>query len=124
MILEDLYSIKDLKEEENNTISANIDINDKHIIFKGHFPNRPVMPGVCLTNMITDVISAYVKEAQFLQSADFIKFINLVIPSETYSVKVLVKLLSGNDSLAAEASIVSGNTTFLKLKGNFARKAV
>lgn len=120
MLLDDLYSINIPEKLENNTLIAKIDLNKEHAIFEGHFPGQPVLPGVCLTNAITDVVSIFFNQQYYLSSADFIKFINLVIPDQTPSVNTELKILSQEtDSIKIEAHVFYENTSFLKLKGNF-----
>lgn len=120
MLLDDLYRINIPEKRENNTFHTKIDLNKEHSIFLGHFPGQPVLPGVCLTNAITDIVSISLNRKYYLSSADFIKFINLVVPEQTPSVNAELKILSEeNNTVRAEAHVFFENTSFLKLKGNF-----
>jgi 3-hydroxyacyl-[acyl-carrier-protein] dehydratase len=121
MLLNKLYLINDLQFDENNTITANIHINKEHMIFKGHFPGQPVLPGVCLTNIITDVISASKEEKYFLKSADYIKFINVVDPSIHSDLIAKIKLDEKDGILKAEGSVFFESTVFLKIKASFSK---
>lgn len=123
MLLGDLYTINNLQILENSSLLAKIGINGKHPILKGHFPGHPVMPGVCLTNMVTETLSAFLKQEYFLSSADYIKFIQLVIPEKTTELSASLRILEQASGLIRiEASLSDENTTFLKLKGNFSPK--
>lgn len=114
MLLGTLYTINSLESKENNTVLAKIEINKDHEIFEGHFPNHPVMPGVCLTNIITDTLSSFLTTDYYLFTADFIKFIQLVLPEKTNTVLATLKILSQEeDIIKAEATISDENTTYL-----------
>ena len=120
MLVDKLYTIKDLHTPENNTILATILINKEHEVFLGHFPGRPIMPGVCLTNMITDVISLSKHHQYFLKSANFIKFLTIVQPETTPIVSIKISISEEvESSLKADALVFSENTTFLKFQGYF-----
>jgi 3-hydroxyacyl-[acyl-carrier-protein] dehydratase len=119
MLLNKLYVINDLQFIENNIITAKIHINKEHEIFKGHFPNQPVVPGVCLTNIVTDVISQSRGKSHFLKSADYIKFINIVEPSVHSDLFARIKLEETDGLLKAEGSFFSENTVFFKIKARF-----
>ncbi len=123
MLLDDLYSVNIVATEKKDDIQAKVDINPSHNIFKGHFPDRPVMPGVCLTNMLTDTISVREQKDYYLASADYIKFINVVLPDQVQSVNIQLKITSSEATkIWAEGSILSGTTTYLKFKGCFHTK--
>jgi len=120
MLLNNIYSIKKCELDENNIILAEIAFNSNSSIYEGHFPFNPITPGVCLINCITDVLSAYTKEAYYLKHADYIKFINLVKPIEFPEVSVSVRIISTiESSILAEGTIFHENHIFLKLKGLF-----
>lgn len=52
MLLQDFYTLEQLTETGANKHEATIDINPAHEVFKGHFPDNPVMPGVCMMQII------------------------------------------------------------------------
>ena len=54
MLIKDLYKVNDLVTDKDRTI-AQISIDRDHTIFKGHFPGNPVMPGVCMIQIIKEL---------------------------------------------------------------------
>ena len=51
MLLNDFFTIND-KVSSATEIWAELFINADHKIFEGHFPNQPVVPGVCMMHML------------------------------------------------------------------------
>jgi 3-hydroxyacyl-[acyl-carrier-protein] dehydratase len=51
LFLNKLYSIE---EQEKDTIK--IKLNPEHEIFTGHFPDNPILPGVCVVQMIKEIL--------------------------------------------------------------------
>ena len=82
MLLDGLYRIIDLKVVEHTAL-AKIIINKDHDIFKGHFPDNPVMPGVCMMQIIKEITEKIVDKKLFMQSASNIKFLALINPYNT-----------------------------------------
>ncbi|MBS1934927.1 MAG: hydroxymyristoyl-ACP dehydratase, partial [Bacteroidetes bacterium] len=41
---------------ENISVKAVLELNPAHDIFKGHFPETPVVPGVCMLQMLKEVM--------------------------------------------------------------------
>jgi 3-hydroxyacyl-[acyl-carrier-protein] dehydratase len=120
MLQNTLYHIESIRKIENNTLVSIININVKDEIFKGHFPGQPILPGVCLTNMITDIVSQSKNETYYLKSADSIKFINLVKPSQFPNLTINLHIGSETAStIKAEAVISFETAVFLKFKGSF-----
>lgn len=120
MLLNNLYVINNLQYAEKDIIMAEININEQDAIFKGHFPGKPIMPGVCLINMLTDVLSESKKNRYSLESADFVKFITPLQPFITNKLTIrIVTRLETENRIKAEASIFFENVIFLKFKGCF-----
>jgi len=59
-----------------------VSLNSSHRIFNGHFPGNPVVPGVCQVQMVREVAEAALGSKCRLVSADNIKFLSMIVPSE------------------------------------------
>jgi len=60
MLIKNLYKIESF-HYKNQQLKAEIFINKEHEIFKGHFPNNPVMPGVCMIQIIKELTEKEIK---------------------------------------------------------------
>jgi len=54
-LLNDFYKIIDTKAT-NGDIRFKVKMNGGHTIYKAHFPNNAVTPGVCLVQMTTELL--------------------------------------------------------------------
>ena len=52
MLIPHFYSVKEFNFTDNQ-LKAIIELNPAHDVFKGHFPNNPVTPGVCMLQVDT-----------------------------------------------------------------------
>jgi 3-hydroxyacyl-[acyl-carrier-protein] dehydratase len=82
MLLDDLYSVQNFKVVDENSIQLTIELEKNHTIFKGHFPNFPVTPGVAMLQIIKNGLENHLSQSLQLQSSSQIKFLNLVNPNE------------------------------------------
>lgn len=81
MILENFYHIESKTKRENHSeFSLNIKINKDHDIFKGHFPNNPVMPGVCMMQIIKEITEKIIDCKLFMEKCTNVKFMALINP--------------------------------------------
>jgi len=120
MLLGNFFEISSLNNVDNKSIEASIKINKDHDIFKGHFPDFPIVPGVCLIQIVKEIIENIQETSLTLIKGDNIKFLNSINPniSETVNVKISNNILE-NNTLKSDVQIYSGETIFLKLKGVF-----
>ncbi|HRN57643.1 MAG TPA: 3-hydroxyacyl-ACP dehydratase [Agriterribacter sp.] len=82
MILkDDFYTVIQLTEE-GNTARAVLELNPEHPVFEGHFPGQPVVPGVCMVQMIKEILETVTAKNLVLQQADHIKFLSVINPKE------------------------------------------
>lgn len=68
-----------INEIKNNTteIVASISIVPNHEILKGHFPGEPIVPGVCMLQMLKEILEEALQLKIVLHSASFMKFMNM-----------------------------------------------
>lgn len=80
MNLDTLYTIQARKLVDENTLSVTLQLNEAHEVFKGHFPDHPVLPGVAMLQIVKEIAEEHCNATLFLQSANRVKFLNLVNP--------------------------------------------
>ena len=81
MVLENFYEITSKEANEDNSFfNIQIEVNSLHPIFKGHFPDNPVMPGVCMLQIIKEITEEIVDSKLFMQKCVNVKFLALINP--------------------------------------------
>ena len=76
----DTFLLNDFYTSENQTllsdgkISATILFNANHPIFKGHFEQMPVVPGVCQTQLIKEILQEEIKKNLILSKGPFTNY--------------------------------------------------
>ena len=95
-------------------------LNENHPVFKGHFPEKPVVPGVFVIQMITEILSDHLQKELIIKEISNVKFLNLVDPLKIRKLAVQIGIKSpGNSYCVVEAVISDENTTVLKFKGRY-----
>ncbi len=95
-------------------------LNPADPIFGGHFPGNPVVPGVCQVQMIREVVEMALGRPVRLVESDNIKFLAIINPEKAPLVELKVIIKPATNQLhSVTASIISGETVFLKFKGIF-----
>jgi 3-hydroxyacyl-[acyl-carrier-protein] dehydratase len=111
--------IDEVKEPQEKVI-AHIELNPKHPVYNGHFPGNPVLPGVCMVQMIKEVISLHLKKELDLMKADEVKFLNIVNPEINPELKMEITFKPGADDLIQAGVIITvSDQTFMKFRGTF-----
>jgi 3-hydroxyacyl-[acyl-carrier-protein] dehydratase len=119
MLKDDFFYIQSLSDDKG-TISAVIEINPYHKIFEGHFPGQPVVPGVCMMQMVKEITEAATGKEYFLQKADLVKFLSVIVPQKENPVQAKINYaLMENDAVNFEASLFKDEIIYLKFKGAF-----
>ena len=118
MLIKNLYQVKDLVTDKDRT-TIRITINKGHEIFKGHFPGNPVMPGVCMIQIIKELTEEVVGKTLFLSVSSNIKFMAIINP-EIHPDLTLILDISRSENEVKVRNITSfGETMALKLNATF-----
>jgi len=110
----DHYSLQD------DHILAAIRFDPEHPIFSGHFPGRPVVPGVCMVQIIKHlVIRALGREDIILSEGHQLKFLQLIIPDRKDLVQVAVTVGREDGRFTAQGAFKKEDVVLFKMTGAF-----
>lgn len=98
----------------DKTIQAAILLHPDHPIFKGHFPEHPVLPGVCMLEMITEILGSHLQKRFRIMSAPMIKFLHMIVPDKDPLIHFEIKYEAGAKNILAQGKIYSGERAFMK----------
>lgn len=101
-----------------NTIHSKISLNVEHPIYKGHFPHQPVVPGVCMMQILAELATDALGKKVYLKKSSQAKFLIPIVPQQNPLLDVSIKYTQNEDgSLKISASIQDNSVTFFKFKG-------
>ncbi len=118
MLLGNFFNIYE-RNTCNNGFNAKLEINALHPIFDGHFPGQPVVPGVCMLQMIKELLQLEAGHAVQLKKAGTMKFLAVINPLENPLINVDLDLENTNGEITVSANFFFAQTTFFKFKGTF-----
>ena len=116
---ESFYTIKEKNQISESHIEAVIDLNVNHDIYKGHFPEQPIVPGVCQVQIIKEFLEDLMGKKLQMITGDNIKFTGMIIPTQNPRVNFTVNYKVIADEILCEAKLFFGETVFTKYKGKF-----
>lgn len=116
MLLNDFFYIKQL-DRVDNTVKASLSINKTHKIFEGHFPSIPIVPGVCMMQMMKEIMEKHVNKRLIIRTGDNVKFLSVINPTENSEVEATIQYEEGEEGIKINATLFAGATIFFKLKG-------
>ena len=99
MLLKDFYKVVSLEKIDSQKHLAIILINENHDVFKGHFPGNPIMPGVCMMQIIKELTEQITKKSILLQSLTNVKFMALINPFITPELRLELDISTTEDCL-------------------------
>lgn len=118
-LLNDFYTIETSNKKDDSTLIATIKLNVNHDIFKGHFEQMPIMPGVCQTQLIKELLQQELGKNLTLTLGNNIKFTGMIIPTQHPTFNVELKYTSTENQYVVDAQLFFENTIFTKFKGTF-----
>ncbi|HVM89861.1 MAG TPA: hypothetical protein VMT76_16865 [Puia sp.] len=117
MLQENFFTIKYIHQDEN-AVKASLGLNAGHKIFDGHFPQTPVVPGVCMMQMAKEVLEDAIGKGTRVVAASHMKFLTVINPVETKTVQLDLKFFPReNKEIEIVASLFNEGVIYFKFKG-------
>lgn len=111
MILKDFYKIISLEKTAENKHLAIVLINEEHSVFKGHFPGNPIMPGVCMMQIIKELTEQITQNTLIMQSLANVKFLALINPFITPELRLELDVSATETDLVKVKNVTYFNDT-------------
>ena len=119
MLLKNLYQVVSKANEDNQLYFYEIKINDKHPVFKGHFPDNPVMPGVCMMQIIKELTESVLNVKLFMEKCSNVKFMALINPEENSNLFLELKIVVNDGKVNIRNTTKFDETVALKLSAQY-----
>jgi 3-hydroxyacyl-[acyl-carrier-protein] dehydratase len=111
-----LYQISNLTTKES-TFTAVITFNPAHAVFEGHFPGKPIVPGVVLVEITAALVSQLTGKDLVVREASVIKFLHVIEPLLHPLVIAEGSILEQDDgSYKVDLAFFAGDIIFAKLR--------
>ncbi len=118
MLANDFYEIQEINATNEQNADLLLSLNASHPIFKGHFPDQPVVPGVCLMQIVNEVSQQFLKRELTFVKASMVKFLAVIDPNKHEKVRVKITSKEKEPGLTQIISIIYfEETIFFKFKG-------
>jgi 3-hydroxyacyl-[acyl-carrier-protein] dehydratase len=120
MLRDNLYTLDTIEKIEGKKFEVEITLDTSHAIFKGHFPGQPVLPGVCLIEMLKEMLIEITGAPCRLHTADTIKYLKMVDPRNDIHLKFNIEAVGEAQGFKVNAtSFLEDGTPNFKFKGSF-----
>lgn len=110
-----LYTILG-SEQTAKGVNYTIQLNPESVIYKAHFPEQPVTPGVCIIEMAHELLEEHYQQPVQINVVKNVKFLSVITPLEvqqlTYEL-VIKEEEEGN--IKFQASAVANETVYAKI---------
>jgi 3-hydroxyacyl-[acyl-carrier-protein] dehydratase len=112
--MNDFFTIAGAEHTAGN-IRATIQINPEHPVFSGHFPGLPVVPGVCMLQIVVETIENQLNKKLFVREAKNLKFVTVLNPEENKELSLAVTYAETDQGISVNASLFNGEVVFFKM---------
>lgn len=98
-----------------------IRINKDWPIYKAHFPGHPITPGVCIVQMIQELLQVWLSREVNLIKAKNVKYLAIISPEEVCELSVSFTSIEEqpDGSLKVHAQVTGNETVYTKLSASF-----
>ena len=100
---------------EGSGIFYQILLDKNHFIYKAHFPNEPITPGVCIIQVAKELLEDYLHEEYEISYIKNIKFLSVLSPLSTSSVAYVfdkITILPETNECKAQVQVQQDNVLF------------
>ena len=127
MLLDNFYTILSSESSDSTIWTIQVKLNPGHPVYQGHFPGHPVVPGVCLLQLIKECVEDIRQQKLQVTQVSSCKFLSAINPIETPHISVAltfkaegtIKKEAVKKSTVKESTVEENtvkNECFIKLK--------
>lgn len=100
------FNIETIRDIEGG-FEAVLRTNPEHHIYKAHFPESPITPGVCVIQAAGELLENKLGRKLYLQSIKNVKFLMVIIPEEGKRIRYIFSNIVEDESSVKAQVVVS-----------------
>ena len=112
-----LYTIQDVARE-SISVSYDLLLNAGHTIYQAHFPNEPITPGVCILQIIRELLEEHTGKQYEITKVKNVKYLSILSPVKTPQVTFVIdKMNDGTTtgSMMVQAHVQANDVMITKI---------
>ncbi|WP_378187698.1 3-hydroxyacyl-ACP dehydratase [Aquimarina sp. W85] len=114
MLIADLYTVEEITIVDS-VQTAKVRLNPASNLFKGHFPDNPVTPGVCMLQIIKELTEQRVGVPLFMKKASNVKFMAVINPKKHPDLLITNSFTDSEEEIKVKNTFMYGDTIALKV---------
>ncbi len=122
MLLKDFYTVESTSIQ-GDIYSTRLHINKEHELYKGHFPDRPVTPGVILMQLFKEEAERISGKNLQLEKATNVKFTSVVDPNQDEHLILNFQITEDSEGISLKGTAVNNNAISLKINAFYKIKS-
>ena len=118
---DNLFTIVSQQQEEAFAMFQ-VRLHPEWPIYKAHFPGHPITPGVCIVQMVQELLQNLMGRELCLRQAKNVKYVSIISPEEVTELTITFSKIEAqpDSSLKVQAQVANGETLYTKLSATFA----
>lgn len=117
--LNSIFNLKEISSTEDTHIVF-VELNESHEVFKGHFPNQPVLPGVVQLQLVKMSLEQILGRNITTNVIKSVKYLQVIDPRKITSISLEIKVKSNNeDDISIQATLHDGDSALMKLSASY-----
>lgn len=120
MLYPDFFEII-LESKTPGQLDVRVKLNANHAIYTGHFPGKPVTPGVVQIQMVKEILQHSYGQTLEMSQLRQCKFLQIIDPNETPEIDMVI-LVSGEELKQVNATGSWDGVCFFKLSATYSIK--
>lgn len=105
---------------DRNTVSGthviNLELDSSHEIYRAHFPEQPITPGVCIIQIAIELLSDILHTDFKLIKVKNVKFLSVISPVETPCVSYVFRTIQEEeDTIKAVVEVSHDKICYAKI---------
>jgi len=110
--------LKQCRKNDDGSLTAEFKFSPESLVFAGHFPGNPILPGICQMEAIKIILEKLLERQCRLKQFGSVKFFRALPPNELASFTININSQTGND-ISITARIHSGNNKISEFKAGY-----
>lgn len=117
MILKDnFYTLVSSKQVDDTRSLHHVTLRPDSAIYDGHFPGKPVTPGVCEIQLTKELAMLRTQRRLTLSTINLCRFKAVASPTVCPEVVVTLDLQPADNGFKMQASVAAGDTVYMEIK--------